>query len=107
MCAATSRTRNDVDLVEEAEQAPRGAAARDLPACDLVMKGGITSGVVYPGRRDRSGEVVPLRGSWRNAGRSDRGRRLCGGGVRSLRTADETHLTSPCTPRAAARHTGR
>jgi hypothetical protein len=27
---------------------PHGAAARALPPCDLVMKGGITSGVVYP-----------------------------------------------------------
>jgi predicted acylesterase/phospholipase RssA len=27
---------------------PHGAAANDLPRCDLVMKGGITSGVVYP-----------------------------------------------------------
>jgi len=26
-----------------------GADARELPACDLVMKGGITSGIVYPG----------------------------------------------------------
>jgi predicted acylesterase/phospholipase RssA len=38
-----------VDLEERARSAPRGAAARELPACDLVMKGGITSGVVYPG----------------------------------------------------------
>lgn len=37
------------DLVAEAADAPRGAAAEGLPACDLVMKGGITSGVVYPG----------------------------------------------------------
>src|SRR3954451_869477 len=28
---------------------PSGAAAIALPPCDLVMKGGITSGVVYPG----------------------------------------------------------
>jgi hypothetical protein len=28
---------------------PRGDAARELPPCDLVMKGGVTSGVVYPG----------------------------------------------------------
>jgi hypothetical protein len=27
---------------------PHGAEARALPPCDLVMKGGITSGVVYP-----------------------------------------------------------
>jgi predicted acylesterase/phospholipase RssA len=27
---------------------PHGAAARALPPCDLVMKGGITSGIVYP-----------------------------------------------------------
>jgi predicted acylesterase/phospholipase RssA len=27
---------------------PHGPAARDLPPCDLVMKGGITSGIVYP-----------------------------------------------------------
>ena len=27
---------------------PRGADAKKLPACDVVMKGGITSGVVYP-----------------------------------------------------------
>ena len=27
---------------------PKGADAKKLPACDLVMKGGITSGVVYP-----------------------------------------------------------
>jgi predicted acylesterase/phospholipase RssA len=27
---------------------PKGADAKELPACDLVMKGGITSGVVYP-----------------------------------------------------------
>jgi hypothetical protein len=27
---------------------PQGADAKKLPACDLVMKGGITSGVVYP-----------------------------------------------------------
>src|SRR5687768_17161346 len=31
------------------EDIPVGRAANDLPACDLVMKGGITSGVVYPG----------------------------------------------------------
>jgi hypothetical protein len=30
-------------------EAPRGAAAQALPPCDLVMKGGITSGIVYPG----------------------------------------------------------
>jgi predicted acylesterase/phospholipase RssA len=30
-------------------ETPRGAAARGLPPCDLVMKGGITSGIVYPG----------------------------------------------------------
>ena len=47
--ATTSRTGNEVDLVEEAATAPCGAAAKQLPACDLVMKGGITSGVVYPG----------------------------------------------------------
>jgi predicted acylesterase/phospholipase RssA len=28
---------------------PHGTAARELPICDLVMKGGITSGIVYPG----------------------------------------------------------
>src|SRR6478672_2650847 len=27
---------------------PHGAAARALPPCDLVMKGGVTSGIVYP-----------------------------------------------------------
>jgi predicted acylesterase/phospholipase RssA len=27
---------------------PHGAEARALPPCDLVMKGGITSGIVYP-----------------------------------------------------------
>src|SRR3954462_13465671 len=30
-------------------EAPRGADAQALPPCDLVMKGGITSGIVYPG----------------------------------------------------------
>src|SRR5215218_210945 len=33
----------------EAAHVPHGDAARALPPCDLVMKGGITSGVVYPG----------------------------------------------------------
>jgi predicted acylesterase/phospholipase RssA len=27
---------------------PHGADARELPLCDLVMKGGVTSGIVYP-----------------------------------------------------------
>jgi predicted acylesterase/phospholipase RssA len=49
MCTATSRAGNGIDLVEAAKRAPRGAAATRLPPCDLVMKGGITSGVVYPG----------------------------------------------------------
>jgi predicted acylesterase/phospholipase RssA len=30
-------------------ETPRGPEAKTLPPCDLVMKGGITSGVVYPG----------------------------------------------------------
>ena len=38
-----------VDLDREATSLPTGARARALPQCDLVMKGGITSGVVYPG----------------------------------------------------------
>jgi predicted acylesterase/phospholipase RssA len=38
-----------VDLDREATSLPTGADARALPQCDLVMKGGITSGVVYPG----------------------------------------------------------
>jgi patatin-like phospholipase len=33
----------------EAADVPHGDAAKALPPCDLVMKGGITSGVVYPG----------------------------------------------------------
>jgi predicted acylesterase/phospholipase RssA len=39
----------DVGSDHVTAEAPRGAAARALPPCDLVMKGGITSGVVYPG----------------------------------------------------------
>jgi predicted acylesterase/phospholipase RssA len=39
----------EVNLSGEAARAPRGDKARELPTCDLVMKGGITSGVVYPG----------------------------------------------------------
>ncbi|HEX4761124.1 MAG TPA: patatin-like phospholipase family protein [Thermoleophilaceae bacterium] len=38
-----------VDLAKAAREAPRGKEASQLPECDLVMKGGITSGVVYPG----------------------------------------------------------
>ena len=38
-----------VDLDREAASVPEGPAARALPQSDLVMKGGITSGVVYPG----------------------------------------------------------
>jgi predicted acylesterase/phospholipase RssA len=38
-----------VDLDREATSLPTGEDARALPQCDLVMKGGITSGVVYPG----------------------------------------------------------
>jgi predicted acylesterase/phospholipase RssA len=40
---------------------PRGADAKKLPACDLVMKGGITSGVVYPSL------VMKLAGKYRFA----------------------------------------
>jgi predicted acylesterase/phospholipase RssA len=50
MSAATTRCEgNDVDLTAEAARLPRGVGAAGLPACDLVMKGGVTSGVVYPG----------------------------------------------------------
>jgi predicted acylesterase/phospholipase RssA len=38
-----------LDLDREATSLPTGADALALPQCDLVMKGGITSGVVYPG----------------------------------------------------------
>ena len=46
---ATPEGEAPVDLAVEAGRAPRGEEARLLPRCDLVMKGGITSGVVYPG----------------------------------------------------------
>ena len=43
--------------------------------CDLVMKGGITSGVVYPGAIRKIAEPLPVpQPRWRLGGR-DRGRR--------------------------------
>lgn len=60
---------SQIDLDREARAAPRDDPARQLPPCDLVMKGGITSGVVYPGA------VLALAGGYRlaNVGGSSAG----------------------------------
>ena len=42
---------------------PHGAAARALPPCDLVMKGGVTSGIVYPSLVLKLSEHYRLRAS--------------------------------------------
>jgi patatin-like phospholipase len=48
MGSDADRTTVEAPGVGQAEF-PTGPAAGELPACDLVMKGGVTSGIVYPG----------------------------------------------------------
>ena len=52
---------------------PHGAAARALPPCDLVMKGGVTSGIVYPSLVLKLSEHYRFASIGGTLGRRDRG----------------------------------
>ena len=59
----------------EAGGSPPGPALlRDLLPCDLVMKGGITSGVVYPKLIGRLAQRLPVQEHRGDFGGCDRGR---------------------------------
>ena len=61
--ALASRTgmHDETDSVGQAEATKQAGSDADLLECDLIMKGGITSGVVYPGAIAKIAETYRLR----------------------------------------------